>query len=1437
VLSSLLAFSAALLVLCASPTLAAQGRIFTGSFGGEGSGSTVDPYPLSEPTSVAVSTAGPSAGDVYVADEGNHRVEKFTATGQFILMFGEDVNKTEVEKGAGEAERDICTAGETCQTGVEGTGPGAFTSRPAGEPLNYYDSDLYVTVDNSSGPSSGDVYVADTIMEPKESGSDLSPGEGAISKFNEDGQLLSSSWGSGGQLRGSSAAPFGAIHGVAVDHSGNLWVYGTTGEEASASGQEVFYTSPLVLELEQDATSIRVWPVQHSNVSGAGIAVDSQGNVYLEDDRVVVEHGTSGFPSKVITDSYESGPESELVFAGQGALAVDPSSGDVYVAAELGKKTKKRAILRYESSCQERSVAEGCVPAEAFSSSHLGSQSSAFELSGLAINPSGAGEPIYVSARSKGGASSGEVTVFSVVTVPDVTTVRASGLTSGSATLNGTVNPSGVAVTKCFFEWGEHSEPYENISPCETLPGSGTAPVAVHTNISVQPGKTYHFRLVAANANDANEPALGSDLVLGPPRIDSTSVEEVTSTSATFQAAVNPQNVATKYHFEYLTEAEFIENGERFSGSGVIHHATSVPLSDAELGSGQEDLTASDGHVEGLLVHTVYRYRIVADSLLAEVDGPAEAFMTWGTGEFALPDGRQWEMVSPPDKHGALVEPIGEDWLIQAAAEGGRLAYVTRGSTESNPAGYLLYQSVLASRGAAGGWSSHDLSIPHTAATQLSVGEGWEYRFFSEDLSRAVVQPFGAFIPCKSELGVAQSCLSPEASEQTAFLASNYAAGGSSQEPCTASCYTPLVTGAKGYANVPPEAVFGQVSVQDRPCPPSEYCGPRFLDATPNASHVVLESYVALTESPAPKARVPQDSLYEWSEGEPASGQLRLVSVLPGNEQGEAVPAKELTFGFEEDNARHAISDDGARVVFSAKGHLYLRENAMQQQSPLTGSGKCLVATDACTIQLDAGLSGVNPQFQTANSTVTRIFFTEPSDLEESEHLTGDLYEYNVEKGEPVRMTTGAEVLGSVIGASEDGSSIYFVANGTLVNGAVHGNCTTQGNAGQLCNLYVMHHDGSGWEQPKLIAVLSGEDHTNWSEFYPALAARVSSNGEWLAFMSQRRLTGYDNLDVASGEPDQEVYEYDAATGGLVCASCSPTGSRPHGVSSEQINTSAGGIVGGDKVFYGWIAANVPGWTPGVSLVTAIYQSRYLDDSGRLFLDSRDQLVPKDINETEDVYEYEPNGVPEGEHACTSSAGSGSVVFKPARSVRVEAREGVEAHEVREGSGCVGLISSGESPQESAFLDASETGSEVFFLTTAKLSPQDIDTSYDVYDAHECTTLSPCASPAAAQPRPCETEASCKPAPGPQPEIYGPSGSATFSGPGDLMAPLPVAVPKPASKPLTRAQKLAAALKACRKDRSKRKRAACEKQARKRYGAKAKAKKARVGGGERRAGR
>jgi hypothetical protein len=151
----------------------------------------------------------------------------------------------------------------------------------------------------------------------------------------------------------------------------------------------------------------------------------------------------------------------------------------------------------------------------------------------------------------------------------------------------------------------------------------------------------------------------------------------------------------------------------------------------------------------------------------------------------------------------------------------------------------------------------------------------------------------------------------------------------------------------------------------------------------------------------------------------------------------------------------------------------------------------------------------------------------------------------------------------------------------------------------------------------------------------------------------------------------------------------------------------------------------------------------------------------------------------------------------------------------------VDLISSGLSGNESAFMDASENGNDVFFLTSYRLTAADADVGYDVWDAHACSASSPCITPPVSPPA-CSSGDSCKPAPAPQPELYGAAPSATFSGAGNLTPASPVA-----AKPLTRAQKLAKALSSCRKKykKSRKRRAACEKQAKRAYGAARKASK------------
>ena len=836
-----------------------------------------------------------------------------------------------------------------------------------------------------------------------------------------------------------------------------------------------------------------------------------------------------------------------------------------------------------------------------------------------------------------------------------------------------------------------------------------------------------------------------SALAAAPPMLGETSVLEVNGDSATLQAEINPEGSETAYRFEYGPS-------EAYGQSAPLPEGVVVGTA----------LEAVEVHIEGLAPGTTYHYRVVAESVGGTVRGVDETFTTQHAGGvFALPDGRQWEMVSPPDKHGARITApafvIGG--LDQAAASGGAMTYTSDNPTELESGGFLGVAQALSTRGP-GGWQTRDLAVPHAEGAGVSQSVS-DYSAFSSDLSLAAIQPAGPFVPCVDAEGASQPCLSPEASEPTAFLGTDFF-NGNVEEPCLPKgdtyCARPLVSDcpAKGscprvveeHADVPPGTVFGGRyggEVYLRPyCIGggafSAYaCGPNFAAGTPDLSHILVTAEASLTPgAPAAGEDEPYD-LYEWS-----AGKLTFAG------RGDPEWANRY-----QASSPDLLSDNGSRLV--------VRANSGSPGSPLimidTVTGE-IVTLDI--VQGGSGEGRAEPAFQGMSSDGSKVFFTDEQRLTANADGS-NLYECEmVEEGgklacrlsdltPPPRSGEEANVLHGILGVSEDGSWVYFASEASLAAGAPSGQP----------NLYV-YHDGV----TKLIATLSQADASDWAGGAGELteeSSRVSPNGEWLAFMSQARLIGYDNRDAVSGEPDAEVYLYDARTDSLACASCNPTGARPTGTEYDSLELARDGLWPEN----GWVAATVPGWQRGSGnhpIGQTAYQSRYLDDSGRLFFDSEDALVPKDVDGAVDVYEYEPEGV----GSCTSSSFSGGVVFRAARAFSVEGRAG------EEGAGCVGLITSGNSGQESVFMDASENGGDVFFLTDAQLAPQDHDSAADVYDAHECSAQSPCEN-VPTSPPPCDNESSCKPAPSPQPAIYGLPSSATFSGPGDLVPGAPFA--------------------------------------------------------------
>jgi hypothetical protein len=1216
-----------------------------------------------------------------------------------------------------------------------------LSSTPAGQ----FENPFAVAV----GQMFGETYVLDR-------------GRKVVDRFDASGLFVS-------ELTGTPAGapvsgPFGEPEGVAVDASGDVFVIdaenrvvdefdaagafvrqisevppgaptsgpfgGLNGSVAVSQASGAVYVGDSENKVVDEFSSSGAFIGQLTGTPGGsfgsvrGLAVDGGGNVYVADNeaKVVDELTSSGAFVRQLSGT-PAGAPAPGGFANPRALAVDQTSSSVFTA-DNGLTPPVVDQFDASGAFQTQLALAGSNPV------------------GLAVDGQG---DLYVADNE-----TRTVKVLAPKVIPDVSTGPASNVAEASATLGGSVNPDGLQTSSCAFEYGTSSA-YGSTAPCSQSAaeiGTGTNPVPVSAVLAgLAPRTTYHFRLVAANANGANQGEDRAFTIVTAPVVEGESAVAVSSSGATLQARVNPGGAETSYHFEYGTTAAY---------------GTSLPVPAADVGSGL-GAAAVAVRLQELRPGTPYHYRLAADNALGSVAGADHVLVTARpAGPFALPDGRAWEMVSPAVKHGGVIEPLGTfssgaGGVLEASTEGSGLTYLSDQSLVGEPEGESNLSQVLSTR-TPGGWSSQDIATPHQAPSDAVVGGGSEYRLFSPDLSLAIVAPF------EHPPGTP---LSADASERTPYLRES--AGGRFRALLTA-------------ANVPPGTRFGGAAEHLE-------SGVRAVDASPDLAHVILhsqESGLALTPAP-----VEGDGLYEWS-----AGHVQLVSVLP---DGSAAASARL--GYEDQDVRNAISRDGSRVFWEsipAAGphHLYVRD-----------------ARSGETLQLDtvqpggSGAGSVSPRFQAASADGSRVFFTDHQGLSEgagSGAESEDLYACDLTQAGgkltcrlsdlTVEHNAGesAEVQGSVLGSSEDGSRVYFLAKGAL-SGAQNqfGEAAAAGHE----NLYVERFDGGQWEAPRFIASLSPEDRPDWETLLSKLTARVSPNGRYLAFMSDRSLTGYDNTDATSGQRDEEVYLYDASTARLVCASCDPTGARPNGMfRSPPLQY----LIDAQQTWEGrWLAASVPEWQSNGAgqEAEATHQPRYLLDSGRLFFNSSDQLVPQAVNASMDVYEYEPSGI----GGCREAAETFS----------------------RSAEGCVSLLSSGTASQESAFLDSSEAGGDAFFLTTAALTPMDVDRQRDVYDAHECTAASPCVAQAAAGPAPpCESGETCRPA-----SPFSASGvetPPTSSFAGELAQAASGPAPPHSSRPIatSRARRLAIALRACRSRhrRAPSRRAACERRAHRQLG-------------------
>jgi Ca2+-binding RTX toxin-like protein len=210
-------------------------------------------------------------------------------------------------------------------------------------------------------------------------------------------------------------------------------------------------------------------------------------------------------------------------------------------------------------------------------------------------------------ARNASGTTFGSDQSFSTSLAPAVATGSATATSATSATLTGVVDTHG-RPTNWYFEYGP-SATYGSRTGTRSA-GSAAGNRAVSAAVTgLQPGVTYHFRLVArSDAGTAN----GSDRTFNtasPPHVTTGPPSSVGPTRATLTGTVDTSGLTSSWYFEYGTT----------TGYGV----RTAP--GTAVGSGPRTVTVT---ISALSEGTTFHYRLVATNAAGTTAGADASFAT-----------------------------------------------------------------------------------------------------------------------------------------------------------------------------------------------------------------------------------------------------------------------------------------------------------------------------------------------------------------------------------------------------------------------------------------------------------------------------------------------------------------------------------------------------------------------------------------------------------------------------------------------------------------------------------------------------------------------------------------------------------------------------------------------------------------------------------------
>jgi DNA-binding beta-propeller fold protein YncE len=465
---------------------------------GEGSGQTDNPQ------GIAVDS---SNGRLYVADQGNQRVDVFDAEGNFEMAFGWGVDN-------GEAKLQSCTT--TCQSGIAGSGKGQFNTPTS------------IAVDDDPlSPSFHDVYVVDS-------------GNRRVEKFSPSGEFLLA-FGKSGTGEGEFSSVNGSSISVDVAPGGTVYVVDTI-ESAP---------STLKIRLQKFEPAGTVVAPQHVLLEGAAIslamAVDSSGDFYL----------AVGGEGRSIRKYDGSGAELEEI-AGSNLTALDVDAAGHLFAAELEPAPAvglPATIVEYDAAGNPvRRFGYGILQGAAKGIAR-------YESAGGDIYASEAGRVIQLDFPPPSpvvfpepcGASSGNVKA----------TLRAQINPEGKAT-----DYRFEYLTQAQFESGGFENPSTVETTAGSLPPDFSLhPVSAAVS-GLAPETIYRCRVIASSEDGEVIGQVGEFKTKPPIEIVAAWASAVGLDSATLNAEVNPLGISATGFFQYIEDSAFQEDG--MAGAAIV---------------------------------------------------------------------------------------------------------------------------------------------------------------------------------------------------------------------------------------------------------------------------------------------------------------------------------------------------------------------------------------------------------------------------------------------------------------------------------------------------------------------------------------------------------------------------------------------------------------------------------------------------------------------------------------------------------------------------------------------------------------------------------------------------------------------------------------------------------------------------------------------------